>query len=103
MIFHVSVNGCDRGNGTEDRPFRTIGKAASIALPGDTVKIHAGVYREWVSPANGGTEDHRIVYEAAGDGEAVISGAEIEAIEFEKFDVIKLEVFSWNFFGFIIG
>ena len=77
MIFHVSVNGCDCFNGTEDKPFRSIGRAASIALPGDTVRIHAGVYREWVSPANGGTEDHRIVYEAAGDGEAVISGAEI--------------------------
>ncbi len=77
MIFHISIHGCDRWNGTEDKPFRSISKAAQIALPGDTVKIHAGVYREWVSPANGGTEDHRIVYEAAGDGEVVISGAEI--------------------------
>ena len=77
MIFHISVNGCDRWNGTQDKPFRTISKAAQVALPGDTVKIHAGIYREWVSPANGGTEDHRIVYEAAGDGEVVISGAEI--------------------------
>ncbi len=77
MIFHVSVNGCDSWNGSEEKPFRSISKAASIALPGDTVKVHAGIYREWVSPAHGGTEDHRIVYEAAGDGEAVISGAEI--------------------------
>ena len=59
MIFHVSVNGSDCFIGTEDKPFRSIQKAASIALPGDTVRIHAGIYREWVSPANGGTEDHR--------------------------------------------
>ena len=45
-------------------------------MPGDTVKVHAGTYREWVSPANGGTAEHRIVYESAGDGEVVITGAE---------------------------
>lgn len=76
MEFHVSLTGCDHAPGTATEPFRTISKAASIALPGDTVKVHAGTYREWVSPANGGTAEHRIVYESAGDGEVVISGAE---------------------------
>ena len=76
MIFHVSVNGCDRNCGSENAPFKTISKAALIAQPGDTVKVHAGVYREWVSPNNSGTEDHRIVYESAGDGEVRITGAE---------------------------
>ena len=42
----------------------------------DTVIVHAGVYREWVNPANGGSKDHRIVYRSAGDGEVVITGAE---------------------------
>ena len=76
MIFHVAKNGCDYAAGTCEAPFLTISKAASLAQPGDTVKVHAGVYREWVSPAFGGTEDHRIVYESAGDGEVVITGAE---------------------------
>ena len=76
MIFHVSKSGCDRFSGTEDAPFLTISKAASVALPGDTIKVHTGVYREWVSPKNSGTEEHRIVYESAGDGEVVITGAE---------------------------
>ncbi len=76
MEFHVSLSGCDRAAGTAAEPFRTISKAASLAMPGDTVKVHAGTYREWVSPANGGTAEHRIVYEAAGDGEAVITGSE---------------------------
>ena len=76
MEFHVSLNGCDRAAGTAAEPFRTISKAASLAMPGDTVKVHAGTYREWVSPANGGTAEHRIVYESAGDGEVVITGAE---------------------------
>lgn len=76
MEFHVSIHGSDRAGGTAAAPFRTISRAAAIAQPGDTVRVHAGTYREWVSPANSGTEDHRIVYESAGDGEVIITGAE---------------------------
>ena len=45
-------------------------------MPGDTVKVHAGTYREWVSTANGGTAEHRIIYASAGDGEVLITGVE---------------------------
>ncbi|OUM89036.1 MAG: hypothetical protein BAA01_13360 [Bacillus thermozeamaize] len=76
MEYHVSVTGDDRARGTADEPFRTISRAASLAVAGDTVIVHAGVYREWVRPAHGGTEEHRIVYKSAGDGEVVITGAE---------------------------
>lgn len=76
MEYHVSVHGDDQAKGTADQPFRTISRAAAIAMPGDTVIVHAGVYREWVNPANSGTEEHRIVYRSAGDGEVVITGAE---------------------------
>lgn len=76
MNYHVSINGSDQAIGTADQPFRTISQAAALAMPGDTVTVHAGVYREWVNPANGGTVDHRIIYKAAGDGEVVITGAE---------------------------
>ncbi|NLL00009.1 MAG: DUF1565 domain-containing protein [Clostridiales bacterium] len=76
MEYHVSIQGNDQAKGTVDQPFRTISRAAALALPGDTVIVHAGVYREWVNPMNGGTKDHRIVYRSAGDGEVVITGAE---------------------------
>jgi len=76
MEYHVSITGNDQAKGTAGEPFRTIQRAASLALPGDTVIVHAGVYREWVNPAHGGTEEHRIVYRSAGDGEVVITGAE---------------------------
>ncbi len=76
MEIHVSLNGNDRAAGTAMAPLRSISQAAKIALPGDSIKVHGGVYREWVSPENSGTEEHRIVYEAAGDGEVIISGAE---------------------------
>ena len=76
MIFHVAITGCDHAPGTAQQPLRTIAKAAALALPGDTVCVHAGIYREWVNPKNSGTQDHRIVYESAGDGEVIITGAE---------------------------
>ncbi|MCZ0702916.1 hypothetical protein J2T56_001193 [Natronobacillus azotifigens] len=76
MQYHVSIQGNDQAKGTFDQPFRTISRAAALAMAGDTVTVHAGVYREWVNPANGGTEDHRVVYKSAGDGEVVITGAE---------------------------
>ncbi len=76
MEYHVAKTGNDESLGTREHPFFTISRAASVATAGDTVTVHAGVYREWVNPANGGTEDARIVYQSAGDGKVVISGAE---------------------------
>lgn len=46
-------------------------------MPGDTVIVHEGVYRECVKPENGGTgELTRIVYQAAAGERAVIKGSE---------------------------
>lgn len=76
MEYHVSIQGNNQAKGTADQPFRTISHSAALAMAGDTVIVHAGVYREWVNPVNGGTKEHRIVYRTAGDGEVVITGAE---------------------------
>ena len=67
----------DDNDGSENAPFRTISRAAQLAVPGTRVRIHAGTYRECVSPAVGGTDpDHMISYEAFGDGDVIISAAE---------------------------
>lgn len=81
-VLHVSTTGSDRADGSADAPFRTIGRAARAAMPGDTVLVHAGVYREWVNPPRGGTADAPITYQAAvgPDGRfepVTISGAEV--------------------------
>lgn len=76
MKYHVSMQGNDQAKGTFEQPFRTISRAAALAMAGDTIIVHAGVYREWVNPSNGGTEEHRIIYKSAGDGEVIITGAE---------------------------
>ena len=76
-IYHVAVTGDDRACGSQDAPFRTISRAAAIAAPGDTVRVHGGVYREWVDPLNGGVNSvTRITYEAAPGEHVVIKGSE---------------------------
>jgi hypothetical protein len=68
----------DNGPGTRARPFRTIGKAAQVLQPGQRVVIAAGVYREAVRPARGGTDaEHMISYEAAEGALVVIKGSEV--------------------------
>ena len=70
MQYHVSPEGSDTAQGGPDNPFRTIGHAAQVAMPGDIVIVHDGVYREWVDPRRGGTcEADRIVYRAADGAE----------------------------------
>ena len=75
--YFVAADGDDADPGTSSAPFRTIGRAAEIAMPGDTVTVRAGVYREWVRPARGGTdEEHRIVYQAEAGADVRIVGSE---------------------------
>ena len=72
----------DENDGSAAHPFRTIGRAAAEAEPGTRVRIHAGLYRECVKPARGGTDpEHMISYEAFGDGDVVVSASE-EVTEF---------------------
>ncbi|MCL2221710.1 MAG: right-handed parallel beta-helix repeat-containing protein [Oscillospiraceae bacterium] len=75
--YHVAKNGLDINEGTYDRPFLTIGMAAKRALPGDTVTVHAGEYREWVKPKEGGlSNNRRITYQAAEGELVIIKGSE---------------------------
>jgi len=76
MEYHVMQEGNDKVDGTLSQPFLTISIAADLAVAGDSVIVHTGVYREWVNPKNGGTEENRIIYQSAGDGDVVITGAE---------------------------
>ncbi len=76
-VFHVAVTGSDTGDGTAQAPLATINRAAALAHPGDTVRVHGGEYREWVRPARGGLSDRRrITYEVAEGEHAVIKGSE---------------------------
>ena len=73
MIYYVSVTGNDLYDGSEEAPFKTIHRAASVAVAGDTVRVYGGTYREWVDPQNSGP----IVYEAVAGEHPVIKGSEV--------------------------
>ena len=98
MEYHVKISGDDNNAGTGGSPFRSISKAASLALPGDIITVHKGIYREWVNPKNGGTEKERIEYRAAEGDEVVISGAEIITDWTKVENIWKAEI-SNNFFN----
>ena len=68
----------DSGPGDRNRPFRTIGRAAELLQPGERVVIAAGIYRECVRPARGGTSPSRMIsYEAAPGAKVYIRGSEV--------------------------
>jgi alpha-L-arabinofuranosidase len=76
--YHVSVNGDDANAGSAAKPFKTISAAAQVAQPGDTITVHAGTYRERVTPPRGGESDaKRITYQAASGEKVIITGSEI--------------------------
>lgn len=79
--YHVAQNhpsASDDNAGTEDAPWRTINHAAQVLQPGERVLIHAGIYREWVKPARGGTSPSRMItYEAAPGEEVIITGNDV--------------------------
>lgn len=76
--YHVSQDGSDTQSGTVTVPFRTIQRAADMAMPGDIVIVHEGIYREEVNPPRGGTADtKRIVFQAAEGEDVEIRGSEV--------------------------
>lgn len=101
MHFHVSPDGLDTYVGSGSQPFQTIGAAAAIAQPGDVIIVHEGVYREWVNPPRGGTENRPIIYRAASGDKVVIKGSEVvkgwEQLENDTWKVVLPNTFFGEF------
>ncbi|WP_186452526.1 right-handed parallel beta-helix repeat-containing protein [Chitinophaga polysaccharea] len=76
--YHVSMNGDNSNDGSWQHPLKTISAAAAMAMPGDVITVHAGVYRERITPPRGGDSDtKRITYQAAKGERVEIKGSEI--------------------------
>ena len=68
----------DANPGTEDAPWKTVDRAAQALQPGQRVLIAAGVYRQRVIPARGGTGPERMIgYEAAPGARVVLKGSRL--------------------------
>jgi len=81
-------------------PLKTIQAAADRAMPGDTILIHDGLYRERIDPPRGGTCDtERITYQAVPGAHPEIRGSEeIKGWERVSGDVWKVTLPA-SFFG----
>ncbi len=75
--YYVAKTGADGNSGTEDSPFLTIQKAATVANAGDVVMVTEGIYRETVIPSKSGSEGNPITYKAKDGDEVVVSGMEV--------------------------
>lgn len=75
--YYVATNGLDSNSGTLLSPFRTIQKAGSVMVAGDTCYIRGGLYRETVVPAHSGTSVSRITFASYNGEPVVVSGADL--------------------------
>lgn len=74
--YYVSTTGNDRNPGTIAAPWRSIQKAANTVVPGDTVYIRGGVYREKVSiPTSGNSNGGSITFQSYPGEKAVLDGS----------------------------
>ncbi len=78
--IHVATTGDDTaGDGTSAMPYKTIGKATSMATaPGNCVEVHAGTYMPAVTitfPNDGASGSPIVLRSADGKGMAVIDGS----------------------------
>ena len=75
-IYYIdSTNGNDNNDGfSTSTSWKTLGKANSSLLPGDTVYIRAGIYNETISPKNSGIEENYITYRNYEEEEVIIDG-----------------------------
>jgi hypothetical protein len=99
--YYVAKNGSDSNPGTIDRPFATVGKAASVVQPGDVVLIREGVYPIKQTFQRSGTKSAPITYQAFPGEKVVFDGSNRRA----GVDKDRLEVYAdWNIFrGFEIA
>jgi hypothetical protein len=79
--YHVSPDGDDNNDGSLASPLKTIARAGELVGPGETVLVHAGVYRvpgqsEFVQINKSGLPESPIVIKAAPGEEVILDGSD---------------------------
>ena len=70
--YYVAPTGNDANSGTQASPWKTIQKAASTMVAGDTVNIKAGTYNETITMQNSGNSNNRITYQSYNNENVII-------------------------------
>jgi len=79
--YHVAPGGSDASPGTAESPLATVQHAADLVLPGDTVLLRAGTYRQVVTLTRSGTSGAEIVLAAFPGERPVLDGTGLLATE----------------------
>ena len=77
FVAGTDPNASDDNPGTTDKPFKTINRGVKELLPGDTLTVRGGTYREGLELKLVGTKDHPITIQAAPGEAVVIKGSEV--------------------------
>jgi hypothetical protein len=72
--YCLSPQGDDQAPGSLTAPWRSLDKANTTAVAGDTITLLAGEYEGQIAPRNRGTPEHPIVFRAAAPLTAVLRG-----------------------------
>ena len=75
-VAQQNSQAADDGPGSEERPWKSISRAAEKVLPGDVVTIHSGIYRERILVKTSGTAQAPIRFTAAVGEQVVVTGAD---------------------------
>ncbi|MGC9318086.1 MAG: hypothetical protein ACP5KN_08630 [Armatimonadota bacterium] len=73
---YLSPQGDDAGDGSRDRPWRTLAKVNETLQPGDTVVLLDGEHEGVIEPATSGEEGAPITYRSENPLRAVLRGGE---------------------------
>lgn len=98
---YVSASGSDSNAGTATAPYLTIGKAASVVNPGDTVIVMDGVYQEALNLTRGGTANAYATFQSQNKWGAVLDGNNntlAEAVQFTA-SYIRFQGFEVRNYG----
>ena len=100
-MLYVSPKGSDANPGTAASPFQTIGKAASVVNPGDTVIVETGVYHEALNLTRGGTANAYVTFMSQTKWGAVLDGNNNSMAEAVKFTAsyIRFQGFEVRNYG----
>ena len=79
VVDQAAPGTADTNPGTEEKPFKTVQRAAGVTKPGDTVYVMAGRYDERVKVQAGGTEGKPVTFVAMPRRLATVGGFDLEA------------------------
>ncbi len=78
--YFISAEGSDSNPGTEEKPWKTIQRAAEAAAPGSTVYIKAGIYYERIDiKVSGKSADEPTIFRNYKSDQVIIDGSQSSA------------------------